>query len=182
MPEDDEGRHVTLTVPTAKDKWVGRKDAHKWMNQLIRKGCAARETTFEGDIVTIPVRPVVNGMMYKVIFKDVPNMLFNEVIMPILQEVGQAEIKSREEIEQANAVHGASRLLKQKSREAIGDYAKSSSIVEKLMDMHGGGGSVAKRRKFAENCSTVLNRSGTVNDKKLSELAEAQQAEEEAEQ
>ena len=178
MPEDDEGRHVTLTVPTAKDKWVGRKDAHKWMNQLIRKGCAARETTFEGDIVTIPVRPVVNGMMYKVIFKNVPNMLFNEVIMPILQEVGHVEIQSREEIEQANARYGASRLIRKTSRQAIGDYAQSQSLVQELMKMHGGGGSETKRRKFAQDCSTVLNRSGTINDRNLPELAEeAQQSE-----
>ena len=151
MPEGDESTCVILTVPTDKDKWVNRKEAQRWMTTIIRKGCAARETTFEGDMITIPIKSVVQGMKYKVIFKDVPNVLFNEVIMPILQEVGQTEIKSREEIERANAIHGASRLLKQKNREAIADYAKSSSIVEKLMDMHGGGGSAAKRRKFAED-------------------------------
>ena len=182
MPEGDEGRHVTLTVPTGEDKWVDRRDAQKWMNKLIRKGCAARETTFEGDIVTIPVKTVVQGMKYKVIFKDVPNVLFNEVIMPILQEVGHVEVQSREEIEQANARYGASRIIRQTSRQAIGDYAKSQALVQELMKMHGGGGSESKRRKFAQDCSTVLNRSGTVNDRHLSERAEEAQQSEEAQQ
>ena len=178
MPEGDESTCVTLTVPTDKDKWVNRKEAQRWMTTIIRKGCAARETTFEGDLVTIPVKTVVQGMQYKVIFKDVPNVLFNEVIMPILQEVGHVEIQSREEIEQANARYGASRLIRKTSRQAIGDYAQSQSLVQELMKMHGGGGSETKRRKFAQDCSTVLNRSGTINDRNLPELAEeAQQSE-----
>lgn len=173
MPLTEEDVTLFLTAPVEKDKWVNRRQAKIWMQQIIRRGLDKAMAQWEGELlVVIPLGSDVQGMKYKVVFKDVPEKLLHDVIFPTMSAHGLVKQQTREEADANRLQHEASRNLKASNRRALGDAAKNQELVEKLARLRGEGGTEAAKRKFADCCAGILNRSGKVAASRLSEFCE----------
>ena len=61
------------------------------------------------------------------------------------------------------------------NRRVLGDAAKQQNLCEKLLALRGTGGTAASKRKFADCCAGIINRSGKVASRNLSEFVEEEQ-------
>ena len=93
-----------------------------------------------------------------------------------MKEHGLLKVQSREEAYANRALNAASKKLKDSNRRVLGDAAQQEKLVERLMKLHGDGGSESAKRKFAASCAGIVNRSGRVAETKLSEFVEDAQA------
>lgn len=170
--EDDEFK-MYFTVLVEKDKWVNRVQAKRRMQQIIREGLNKSMAQFEGQLVAvIPIGSGVEGMRYKIIFKAVPDHLLQYVILPTMKEHGHVKLRSREEVDVDRVHHAASRNLRQSNRKALGDAGRQQDLTEQLMRLRGEGGTATAKRKFAESCVGILDRSGRIATTRLSEFCE----------
>ena len=90
--------HVYLTLAADKVTWKSKRQAQTWMHEAIRRSCTEQEERWEGRILaSIPIKETVEGVHYKIIFKDVPHQLFNNVVIPTLQDFGVVRVPTQQE-------------------------------------------------------------------------------------
>ena len=110
---------------------------------------------WEGDRVRIiPLNSTVAGKRFKLKFVGVPELLIADIVMPVLQKLGQVKKVSSEE----EMARGRPAIARRRAQ-AIGDVDKVSTCMEHIVDMRGSGGSDIKKRKFADNCANAIERS-----------------------
>ena len=80
------------------------------------------------------------------------------VIIPAFERVGQVAklSKDQESFDKAQSLSRATDASKR--AQAIGDVAGTNSTIERLMALRGDGGHQVKKRKFADNCAHLLER------------------------
>ena len=114
---------------------------------------------FEGYLQhAIPLRAIVSGMKFKLLFVGVPDQLMSTVIIPAFEREGQVAklSKDQESFDKAQSLSKATDASKR--AQAIGDVAGTNSTIERLMALRGDGGNQVKKRKFAEHCAHLLER------------------------
>ena len=114
---------------------ISHKDAYSWMNKVIRKAVNEKGALWEGDLQkVIPMRQTISGMEYKVQFEDVPEALIQDVILPVLQKADCQVKRLSKDAERTFREHAMKRArLATRNAEAIGDYAKSQSLIQQLI-------------------------------------------------
>ena len=108
------------------------------------------------------VIPLDNGATLRVGFFDVQLKDFEEFILPALRTVacvqciGDIEAKEQQQRDKALGVD------RRAQRAAVGAIEKRTVLMEKLLDLHGAGGSRSKKRKVVRRVVDMLTTSQRV--------------------
>ena len=82
---DDEA-HCSVLLVTHKacqDTYVSRQQAYDWAKGLIRDICQSAGANFDGQLkAAIPLKSVITGFLYKLVFQDVPEELICSTVIP----------------------------------------------------------------------------------------------------
>ena len=99
-------------------------------------------------------------MLFKLHFVGVPEQLMSTVIIPGFEREGQVSKFSKDQ-EQNDKARCESKAADTAMRaQAIGYLKGVSALLTKLVSIRGDGGQDnAKKRKFADNCSDIVERS-----------------------
>ena len=152
---------MIVTVLNYREDYISRSDAFKWATKIIRTATKEADTSFEGELhKVIPLRSTVTGIQFKFHFVGVPEQLMSTVIIPAFEKQGQVAKFSKDQ-EQTDKARCESKAADTAMRaQAIGDLKGVSALLGKLVLMRGDGGpDNAKKRKFADNCSNIVERS-----------------------
>ena len=80
-----------MLIITVEDEWASlpRKEAYKWLSQMIRKIIKKDNAMWEGELRTVqPLGFGIAGCQYKAILHDVPEDSIDKTIMPGLKDEG----------------------------------------------------------------------------------------------
>ena len=143
-----------------REGYISQPEATKWAIKIIRDATKEAGTSFEGELFkVIPLRKTVSGILFKVHFMGVPENLMSTVIIPAFEREGPVTKFSKDEEQQdkARSAHKAADCTAR--ARAIGDIDGTRSLLMKLVMLRGDGGpDNAKKRRFADNASSVFAR------------------------
>ena len=164
---------LIVTVMNHCDEWISRKEAFKWAFGIFRNAAKDADMILKGDLQkVIPLRATVSGMQLNLHVVGVPDQLMSSVIIPAFEKEGQVAklSKDQEELDKAKALSKAGDASKR--AQAIGDVASVNSTIERLMALRGDGGTHLKKRRFAENCAHLLERTQRFGASGMREMRE----------
>ena len=152
---------MTVTVLNYREDYISKQEAFKWAFNIIRTATKEAHTSFEGELhKVIPLKTTVTGMLFKLHFVGVPEQLMSTVIIPGFEREGQVSKFSKDQEQNDNARCESKAADTAMRAQAIGDLKGVSALLTKLVSIRGDGGpDNAKKRKFADNCSNVGERS-----------------------
>ena len=164
---------------TAYAQWVDRKTAYADFSKVLRDVCSRGEQEWEGQLkAVIPMRPSVDGFLFKLVFCAVPDELLERTIIPGLEIQGHP-IKKMAADAEAQGRTNASKVLgnKRKRMEDATDFGNPKSTVDKLIQMRGDGGPENKTRRFANGHQSLLSTSMRLLSTMVPELQKQDQNE-----
>ena len=155
----------TLVIATGMlSAQTNRKQAYVWACKIVRDAIMEHGAMTEGTLRNaILLRESIEGMQVKFILVDVPSEMMRTIIVPAFEKAGAVQkLNDTEEAEQRIKA-------KQKAQEsakrvaAIGDVTEMQKLVHELIEMKKKDDDdkevVTKRRKqFADNCISLLDR------------------------
>ena len=150
----------TVSTLDNREEYITQPEARKWATKIIRGATKEAGSSFEGELFkVIPLRKTVSGILFKVHFMGVPENLMSTVIIPAFEREGPVTKFSKDE-EQHDKARSAQKAADAKARaRAIGDIDGTKTLLNKIMMLRGEGGpDNAKKRRFADNSMSVVER------------------------